>query len=167
VKPSQTSAFLSPSTVEKEYVVHWGTLKFALLLFTTWSSTLKKALVVHNTHFFQDHWELETPTCGLATAGECLYTSYDISLKKHYVEIIKVIGVARGDIPPKFLENIVILCFERRFSKQNSVIRLKSNIVSPPMFWPPTKFWAGYATDQSEQLGYRKFLSYINKCAYK
>ena len=30
--------------------------------------------------------------------------------------------------PPIFLEHIVILCFERRFSKQNSVVRLKSNI---------------------------------------
>jgi len=39
---------------------------------------------------------------------------------------IHYIGVARADkgamAPPKFLENIVILCFERRFSKQNSVI---------------------------------------------
>jgi len=34
-------------------------------------------------------------------------------------------------MPPKFLENIVILCFERRFSKQNRVIRLKSNILVP------------------------------------
>ena len=41
---------------------------------------------------------------------------------------------------PKFLENIVILCFEKRFSKQNSAIRLKSNIVTPQ------NFWAGYAT---------------------
>jgi len=32
------------------------------------------------------------------------------------------------------------LCFERRFSKQNSVIRLKSNILAPQ------NFWAGYAT---------------------
>ena len=45
----------------------------------------------------------------------------------------------RGHGPPKFLENVVILCFER-FSKQNSVIRLKSNIL------PPQNFWAGYAT---------------------
>ena len=36
--------------------------------------------------------------------------------------------------------HIVILCFERRFSKQNSVIRLKSNILAPQ------NFWAGYAT---------------------
>jgi len=31
--------------------------------------------------------------------------------------------------PPKYVENIVILCFERCFSKQNSVIRLKLNIL--------------------------------------
>jgi len=35
----------------------------------------------------------------------------------------------KGPCPPKFLENIVILCFERCFSKQNSVIRLKLNIL--------------------------------------
>jgi len=37
-------------------------------------------------------------------------------------------------MPPKFSENIVILCFERHFSKQNSVIRLKSNILPPKIF---------------------------------
>jgi len=56
------------------------------------------------------------------------------------------IGVAKGvkgPCPPKILENVAILCFERRFSKKNSVIRLKSNIL------PPKKnFWAGYATGQ-------------------
>jgi len=40
---------------------------------------------------------------------------------------------------PKFLENIVILCFERCFSKQSNVFRLKSNILAPP------NVWAGYA----------------------
>ena len=41
-------------------------------------------------------------------------------------------GRVKGAMPPpKFVENIVILCFERRFSKQNSVIRLKSNILVP------------------------------------
>jgi len=35
---------------------------------------------------------------------------------------------------PKRLEHIVILCFERHFSKQNSVIRLKSNILPPAKF---------------------------------
>jgi len=60
-------------------------------------------------------------------------------------------------MPPKRLENIApqifgkhsnyknivivifgkhILCFERRFSKQNSVIRLKSNIFAPQTFCP-------------------------------
>ena len=48
---------------------------------------------------------------------------------------------------PKFLENMVILCFERRFSKQNRVIRLKSNILPPlPIFWPLPNFRVGYAT---------------------
>jgi len=51
---------------------------------------------------------------------------------------IMLIGVARrggkGAMPPKFLEKIVILCFERRFSKQNSVIRLKSNILPSQIF---------------------------------
>jgi len=35
---------------------------------------------------------------------------------------------------PKRLEHIVILCFERHFSKQNSVIRLKANILPPAKF---------------------------------
>jgi len=55
-------------------------------------------------------------------------------------------GAAEGPYPPKFLENIVILFFERRFSKQNSVIHLQSNILAPPNFWPLPNFWAGYAT---------------------
>ena len=50
----------------------------------------------------------------------------------------------KGLWPPKLLENIVILCFERRFSKQNSDICLKSNIFPPKR--PPQNFWAGYAT---------------------
>ena len=36
--------------------------------------------------------------------------------------------------PQKFLEHIVILCFDRRFSKQNSVFCLKSDILAPPKF---------------------------------
>jgi len=53
------------------------------------------------------------------------------------------IGVARdgqrGHGPPKFSENIVMLCFERCFSKQNSVIRLKASILPPPKFFAPPK----------------------------
>jgi len=37
-------------------------------------------------------------------------------------------------MPQKYLENMGILCFERRFSKQNSVIRLKLNILVPKKF---------------------------------
>jgi len=65
------------------------------------------------------------------------------ALKTQYDLWGTTIGVARGGkgpCPPKFLENIVILCFERHFSKQNSVIRLKPNILTLP------NFWAGYAT---------------------
>jgi len=54
-------------------------------------------------------------------------------------------GEAKRPCPPQILEHIVISCFERRFSKQNSVIRLKSNILSPK-FFPPPNSWAGYAT---------------------
>jgi len=39
---------------------------------------------------------------------------------------------------PKFLENIVILCFDSRFSKQ---IRIKSYTLVPPKILDPPKFW--------------------------
>jgi len=41
---------------------------------------------------------------------------------------------------PFFLEYLVILCFERKYLKQNTVARLKSNILTHP------KFSAGNAT---------------------
>jgi len=54
-------------------------------------------------------------------------------------------GGARGAMAlPKFLENIIILGFEGRFSKQNSAIRLKSNTLAPQIFCPPQIF--GLAT---------------------
>jgi len=40
----------------------------------------------------------------------------------------------------KSLEYQVNLCFEREYLKQNTVARLKSNILTHP------KFWAGFAT---------------------
>jgi len=45
-------------------------------------------------------------------------------------------GVLWRDDPPKFLKYIVILCFERRYPKQNSFIRLKSNILAPLKILP-------------------------------
>jgi len=56
-----------------------------------------------------------------------------------------------GHVPPKFLENIFILCFEKRFSKQNSVIRLKSNILFPPIFGPQIFGLATPLTESSIQ----------------
>ena len=53
-------------------------------------------------------------------------------------------------MPPKFLEYLVILCFERRYPIQNNVASLKSRIPPTPNFLsPPPKFWAGYATGRS------------------
>jgi len=40
---------------------------------------------------------------------------------------------------PNFLEYLVILCFKRQYHKENTVARLKSNILTHP------KFWSGHA----------------------
>jgi len=47
--------------------------------------------------------------------------------------------------PTKFLENIVILCFEKRFSKQSSVIRLK-HLGRPQIYGlaTPLLWWFGW-----------------------
>ena len=76
-----------------------------------------------------------------STRSICIY--FEIFFKWSCVRIChKGIGIARGAkgpcSPPKYLENIVILCFERRFSKQNSVIRPKSSIFRPQNFLAPT-----------------------------
>jgi len=55
-------------------------------------------------------------------------------------------GGQRDHGPSKYLENIVIVCLEKRFSKQNSLFRLKSNVLSPPKFSALPNSWAGYAT---------------------
>jgi len=44
-------------------------------------------------------------------------------------------------MPPQFLEEVVILPFEKRYPKEYTVARLKSNI------WPQNKYWAGSATE--------------------
>ena len=36
----------------------------------------------------------------------------------------------RGPCPPKFAANVIILCFDRRYPKQNTVPHLKSNILA-------------------------------------
>jgi len=39
---------------------------------------------------------------------------------------------AHGAILPKFLEYLLILCFERRCPKQNTADRPKSKVLAPP-----------------------------------
>jgi len=48
-------------------------------------------------------------------------------------------------MPPNFLENRVMLCFERRCPKQNSVFRQELCIFAAPNFFAPPNFCAGYA----------------------
>jgi len=75
------------------------------------------------------------------------------------------IGVARGRQRGhgslKFLENIVILCFERRFSKQNVVIRLQSNILASPKIFAPQIF--GLATSLLCELAFSILLNIKRK----
>jgi len=59
------------------------------------------------------------------------------------------IGVARGALatmPPQIFRTYSHLCFERRYHKQNSVIRLKPNILYPTKFFDSPKFvgWLRY-----------------------
>jgi len=53
---------------------------------------------------------------------------------------IDVARRAKEECPPKLVAYLVILCFERRCPKQNTVARLKS------IDFPPKKFWTGHAT---------------------
>jgi len=67
---------------------------------------------------------------------------------KWWFSSIDVDRAAKGAMPPKCLENIVILCFVRRFSEQNSASRLKSNIsptknfgLATPLLSSKVKTW--------------------------
>jgi len=51
---------------------------------------------------------------------------------------------------PKFVEHIVILCFEGWYPQKNRVIHLKSNILTPPNFFAPANF-----------VGPKKFLGWL------
>jgi len=65
--------------------------------------------------------------------------------------------------PQKLLENIATLCFERRFPKQNSVIRLKSNILpTPQIFVPLQTFGLATPLDMSELQSHHCIFEEIN-----
>jgi len=51
-----------------------------------------------------------------------------------------------GPCLPQIFRTYSHLCCERRYHKQNSVIRLKSNILAPTKFFGSLNFWAGYST---------------------
>jgi len=53
----------------------------------------------------------------------------------------------RGAFPQFFT---VILCFEGRFSIENSVILLKSNILDPTQIFCPPNFYVGYVTAEKQ-----------------
>ena len=73
------------------------------------------------------------------------YGELSVYASLKFPRVDALIGVARGGErghdPPKCLENQVILYFKRRFSKQNNVIRLESNILTPKCFGPHQIFW--------------------------
>jgi len=56
---------------------------------------------------------------------------------RYFFNTVQHIGAARGNQrghAPQVLEHTVVLCFERHFSKQNSVICLKANILASPKY---------------------------------
>ena len=55
-------------------------------------------------------------------------------------------GGPRGHVIPQIFRTHSHLCFVRRYHKQNSVIRLKSNYLATTKFFAPPNFWDGYAT---------------------
>jgi len=68
-------------------------------------------------------------------------------------------GEAKGPWPPQIFAKMVILCFERRFSKQTSVIRIKSYTL------PPSNFWAGYAT--APRLNVPAYRDPVKRCNFR
>ena len=54
--------------------------------------------------------------------------------------------------PPKFLEHIVICALRGGITNKISVVRQKSNILSPTKFFGSQSFWVGYATAYSGKL---------------
>ena len=105
----------------------WNVWVFVILPFTFWSFKT----------FHRTSWPDNLGICPCPSFGKNIYkrkwpTVSGVRRKfprggpKHGCSQGRAIGAMP---PPKFVENIVILCFERRFSKDNNVIRLKLNIL--------------------------------------
>ena len=112
---------------------------------------------VQKTNFFDPRNDDCCKTGAVTTEGTTKSSDFILPWCHVSRSIVLRIGVARGfkgSCPSKFLENIVILCFQRRFFKQNIVIRLKSNILSPP------NLWAVYATGSTYCVSKREVLWY-------
>jgi len=87
------------------------------------------------TNFFNGlEMHCTSPSGGTQQAGSpettrCALFLFAVSDCKRYI-----VGLARrtkGVMPPKFLENLVILCLERWCHKQNTLDRLKSRDLAP------------------------------------
>jgi len=81
----------------------------------------------------------------------CNKTVFTRAATKVRITRVVGIGVAKGSpgdyAPHKFFKYQVILCFERRYPKQNTVASLKSNFAPPPKFFcPPKRLWFIYAS---------------------
>jgi len=68
---------------------------------------------------------------------------YAMFVKPSATLSIRIVRGLRGPYPPT-LKNLVILCFERRYSKQNTVAT-PQKMFSLPNSRPPN-FWPGYTT---------------------
>jgi len=54
---------------------------------------------------------------------------------------ILTLSVTRGGHAPQTFQKIVSLCFERQYTKQNSVICLRLNILVSPKIWGWLCYW--------------------------
>jgi len=73
-----------------------------------------------------DNWSCTH--CSYVLVRSCMYLVFAVT-------VTPAIGVARGGMPPRFLAYLVILCFERRYPKQNIVASLKSKDLTLQTFW--------------------------------
>jgi len=98
------------------------------------------------TFFLIYPWHFCLPCAALKLCNGVVCPFLYTTTKEKLPAIGEARGGAQGAMAPKFLACIVILCFERRYPKQNTVARLKSNILSPKKCLAPPKIWAGYDT---------------------